>query len=384
MKNFDEILAEIATKGNTRHIPDDTTGNDYGYLDFSTNDYLGLADDKDLRFQFLKEAADDHSMLMSSSASRLLAATQRHHLELENALKQAYGGIGEVLLFNSGYHANTGILPAIADRSTLIIADKLIHASLIDGIVLARCDFQRFPHNDIDALERIVKNHHDKYQTLIIVAESVYSMDGDRAPLNAIAGLKQKYDNLVLYLDEAHAFGVVGPNGLGLAQGSKSKADWDIVIGTFGKAAASMGAFAVVHTKLKEVLVNKSRSLIFSTALPPLQAAWTKKIIEMLPDLEYKRKHLRQLSHKLSETLSPFCSTSIEVSHIQPLIVGDAKRSVELSKALLDNDIKVLAIRTPTVPAGTERLRFSLSATMTYNDIDKLRDALEDVFKDRF
>ncbi len=374
------VLAEIAAKGNLRHIPEDTTGREHLYLDFSTNDYLGLATDSNLRAEFLRQAVEDESMYLSSSASRLLAATQRHHTGLEQCLQRMYGNERDVLLFNSGYHANSGILAAIADKSTLIVADKLVHASLIDGIMLSRCDFRRFPHNDLDALERIIKSNRDKYSTFIVVAESVYSMDGDRPDIEKLLEIKKAHEGIILYLDEAHAFGVEGPGGLGLAQGSSSPKSWDIVIGTFGKAAASMGAFAVVSPLIKQLLVNRCRSLIFSTALPPLQMAWTRKIVEMLPALESRRVHLRHLSSRLADVLSPFCSGKQEISHIQPLITGDASKAVELSKRLLEENIKVLAIRTPTVPAGTERLRFSLSAAMTDEDLDCLNRALKSVF----
>lgn len=374
------VLAEIAAKGNLRHIPEDTRGSEHLYLDFSTNDYLGLATDSNLRAEFLRQAAEDESMYLSSSASRLLAATQKHHTGLEQCLQRMYGNDRDVLLFNSGYHANSGILAAIADKSTLIVADKLVHASLIDGIMLSRCDFRRFPHNDLDALERIIKSNRDKYSTFIVVAESVYSMDGDRADIEKLLEIKKAHEGIILYLDEAHAFGVEGPGGLGLAQGSSSPESWDIVIGTFGKAAASMGAFAVVSPVIKQLLVNRCRSLIFSTALPPLQMAWTRKIVEMLPALESRRVHLRHLSARLADVLSPFCSGEQEISHIQPLITGDASKAVELSKRLLEENIKVLAIRTPTVPAGTERLRFSLSAAMTDEDLDCLDRALKSVF----
>lgn len=374
------VLAEIAAKGNMRHIPEDTTGSEHLYLDFSTNDYLGLATDSNLRAEFLRQAVEDENMYLSSSASRLLAATQKHHTGLEQCLQRMYGNDRDVLLFNSGYHANSGILAAIADKSTLIVADKLVHASLIDGIMLSRCDFRRFPHNDLDALERIIKSNRDKYSTFIVVTESVYSMDGDRADIEKLLEIKKAHEGIILYLDEAHAFGVEGPGGLGLAQGSSSPESWDIVIGTFGKAAASMGAFAVVSPVIKQLLVNRCRSLIFSTALPPLQMAWTRKIVEMLPALESRRVHLRHLSARLADVLSPFCSGEQEISHIQPLITGDASKAVELSKRLLEENIKVLAIRTPTVPAGTERLRFSLSAAMTDEDLDCLDRALKSVF----
>lgn len=375
---LDCVLEDLAARGNLRRLPEDTTA-DVGRVDFSTNDYLGLATDCNLRRDFLLQALDDDGMLLSSSASRLLAAAQRNHEALEVVLARMYGGGRKALLFNSGYHANTGIIPAIADKSTVIIADKLVHASLIDGMILARCDFRRFPHNDVEALERLVKRCVDKYETVIVAVESVYSMDGDRAAVDEIAAIKRKYPDVLLYIDEAHAFGVEGPVGLGLAQGSGEPLLWDFVIGTFGKALASAGAFAVVSERMREILVNRSRSLIFSTALPPLQVAWTKKIVELLPELEPRREHLKGLAKRLAVVLGGFSDNEVNESHIQPLIVGDATRAVELSRSLLEHDVKVLAIRTPTVPVGTERLRFSLSAAMTAYDIDRLSDALESV-----
>ena len=380
MKNFDEILAEIATKGNTRHIPDDTTGNDYGYLDFSTNDYLGLADDKDLRFQFLKEAADDHSMLMSSSASRLLAATQRHHLELENALKQAYGGIGEVLLFNSGYHANVGLMSSLADKRTLVVADRLVHASIIDGIMLSKADFVRFRHNDYGHLRQIMEKKARDYGSVIIVAESVYSMDGDRADIDALVSVKRDYPDTLLYIDEAHALGVEGPGGLGLVAASMSRDYVDVIVGTFGKALASSGAFCVTRKDIKDFFFFFARSLIFSTALPPVTVAWTRKVFGRVLGMDSARMQLKKLSHALNGILSSYGNSGAVVSHIQPLIIGDPVKTVSLSQRLFDKGYKVLPIRRPTVSPGTERLRFSLSASISMEQVDLLGNVMKDCY----
>lgn len=376
---IEAILKELESKGNYRRLPEDTSGDGNEIVDFSTNDYLGLATDKRLRAEFLEEALNDAGMLMSSSASRLLAASQKYHAELEEQLRILYGGNREVLLFNSGYHANTGILPAIADKSTLIVADKLVHASLIDGILLSRCEYRRFAHNDMDNLENIISRNRDKFSNIIIVTESVYSMDGDRVPAKDLVDLKKRYGNIILYLDEAHAFGVKGQGGLGMAYDNGIEL-WDIVVGTFGKAIASMGAFAVVSPQMKEFLVNRCRSLIFSTALPPLQMAWTKKITALLPTLDEQRAHLHALASELSMALKDFAGTHIIESHIQPLVTGDARKALALSQGLLNHNIKALAIRTPTVPAGTERLRFSLSAAMTHEDIGKVRNALDNIY----
>jgi 8-amino-7-oxononanoate synthase len=352
------ILNELAASGNLRVIPAQAATDAY---DFSSNDYLGLSEDVELRADFLRDVTAD-TFLPSSSASRLLSARQNAYADLERFIGELYGR--SALLFNSGYHANTGMIGALGSGSTLFVADKLVHASIIDGLVLSRSKFERFRHNDYNHLCRIIERYGKDYDRLVIVAESVYSMDGDAADIDRLVEAKRMHKNALLYVDEAHAVGVLGDRGLGLCQGK----DVDIMVGTFGKALASEGAFAVMSPMMREFMVNRCRSLIFSTALSPFAAMWSMTTLRRSLDMDSERAHLRLLAEQLQAVLG-----SSIASHIQPYIVGDAQRCVELSHRLLEGGAKVLPIRTPTVPPGTERLRFSLSAALPDAAITALR-----------
>ncbi len=373
-------LQQLRDEGNFREIPNFTKA---GVVDFSTNDYMGLATDEAIQERFFADPASG-KVPMSSSAARLLAPRQIEYTNLEVFLRLLYakrrGDDTAVLIFNSGYHANTGIIPSIASKNTYIIADKLVHASIIDGIILSRAPYSRFPHNDFNRLEALVASKAKEYENILVIVESVYSMDGDSADIERLIELKRRYPNVVLYVDEAHAFGVLGPRGLGLVAASSAPEMVDVVVGTFGKAAASMGAFAVVNGDMRDFLVNTSRSFIFSTALPPLQAAWTRFTLGSLVRMDAQRAHLANLAERLREVIHKYSPVEVAPSHIQPLIIGDSLKAVELSQKLHNiYGIKALPIRKPTVPAGTERLRFSLNASMKLSDIDALDKALSDL-----
>lgn len=372
--NLTEILHQLKKEGNYRYLPDDFSKEKY--VDFSSNDYLGLGNDTTLRKKFL-DTLIDNLPSFSSSASRILSASQDEHAQLEEVLSHAYNR--DVLLFNSGYHANTGTIGAMASIGrTLILADRLAHASIIDGIILSRAPFLRFPHNDMNALERLILRNRDKYDHIIIITESIFSMDGDSAPLNDFIELKKRYPKIVLYLDEAHAFGVLGPHGLGLAASFPNAELWDVVIGTFGKAAASAGAFVSTSKEIKEFLINKARSLIFSTALPPLQSKWTTFVFRKMLTMDHERFHLQVLGEKLNKVIKKYAYEPYlpATSHIQPLVIGDAKLALNISSELERKGIKALPIRRPTVPPGTERIRFSLSSAMAEKEIELLEQAL--------
>ncbi len=377
--NFSEHLENLRNEGNFRELPRMTPD---GVIDFSTNDYLGLGADAELQDRFFADPAS-LKVPMTSSASRLLAGRQIEYDNLEVALRLLYskrrGDDTGALLFNSGYHANTGLIPAIASKGTYIIADRLVHASIIDGIILSKAPFTRFRHNDYGHLRELLARHAPAHKNILVVVESVYSMDGDRADIEMLLGLRREFPNVSLYVDEAHAFGVLGPHGLGLVAESSAPWEVDFVIGTFGKAGASMGAFAITSSQTREYLINTARSFIFSTALPPMQIAWSRFTLSRLLHGDDLRSHLHHLAEHLHEVLSQFSVIPIEVSHIQPLIIGDPKEAVELSSRLLFYGVKALPIRKPTVPAGTDRLRFSLSASMTDEDIEVLNRALRDL-----
>ena len=379
--DFSERLDNLRREGNFREIPRMTSGD---IIDFSTNDYLGLGSNPDIQAAFFADPAS-LQVPMTSSAARLQAPRQIEYDNLEVALRLLYsrrrGDDTGALLFNSGYHANTGLIPALASgNDTMILADRLVHASIIDGIILSKAKFARFRHNDTAHLRELLEKHSGEFRNILVIVESVYSMDGDRADIEALLGLRREFPNVALYVDEAHAFGVLGPRGLGLVADSSAPWEVDVVVGTFGKAAASMGAFAITDSVTRDYLINSSRSFIFSTALPPMQVAWSRFTLSKLLYGNTQREHLSHLAGELNRVLRQFSVIPIEESHIQPLVIGDPKEAVDLSNRLLTlYGIKALPIRKPTVPAGTERLRFSLSAAMSMDDIAVLDRALRDL-----
>lgn len=379
--DFSEKLDNLRREGNFREIPRMTSGD---IIDFSTNDYLGIGSNPEIQAAFFADPAS-LQVPMTSSAARLLAPRQIEYDNLEVALRLLYsrrrGDDTGALLFNSGYHANTGLIPALASgNDTMILADRLVHASIIDGIILSKAKFARFRHNDTSHLRELLEKHSGEFRNILVIVESVYSMDGDRADIEALLGLRREFPNVALYVDEAHAFGVLGPRGLGLVADSSAPWEVDVVVGTFGKAAASMGAFAITDAVTRDYLINSSRSFIFSTALPPMQVAWSRFTLSKLLYGDSLREHLSHLAGELNRVLRQFSVIPIEESHIQPLVIGDPKEAVDLSNRLLTlYGIKALPIRKPTVPAGTERLRFSLSAAMSIDDIAVLDRALRDL-----
>lgn len=366
MNRIEKTLEELSASGNLRAIPGDTPA---GLVDLSSNDYLGLAVRDDLRDAFLDECGG-RLPLMTSSASRLLAGSQSSYDRFESLLRDLYGA--PALTFNSGYHANTGLVSSLADRSTLIVADRLVHASIIDGIRLSGAPFVRFRHNDYDHLEKILADKGRDYSDILIIAESVYSMDGDRADIGRLVDIKRSTPGAMLYIDEAHAVGVEGRRGLGMVEDAGLVGDVDVIVGTLGKALASVGAYAVVSPLIRRFVVNKARSLIFSTALPPANMLWSAFIMERVPSMTAERDRLRSLGRRLASILRLDRS-----SHIAPLVVGNPHDAVALSARLADDGFKVLPIRVPTVPPGTDRLRFSLSAALDLHALDRLEKTLE-------
>lgn len=373
--DYSKIIQHLHQEGNFRSIPADSAKEDC--IDFSSNDYLGIGADSSLVEEFLTRE-NPGSLPMTSVASRLLAGRQSEYTSLERLLDSLYP-MRSALLFNSGYHANTGLISAFAGRDSLIIADRLVHASIIDGIMLSRATFKRFAHNDFDDLERILSKDATRYSSVWVVVESVYSMDGDCADISRLIDIKRRFDNVRLYVDEAHAFGVEGKHGLGLVSDADTHAEVDVIVGTFGKAAASIGAFAAMSPLMRDVAVNSARSFIFSTSLPPINVAWTEFVIRKILSMDAERAHLKALGRRLSSGLSALGKPILSAidGHIQPYIVGDSALAVRLSQQLRKDGLKVLPIRKPTVPAGTERLRISLSAAHTTEQIDKLINALQ-------
>lgn len=369
-------LQQLEEKSNLRALPSlvhegrYVIADDRRMLNLSSNDYLGLAADRSLREEFLQTLTADN-FLPTSSSSRLLTGNFSVYEELEQTLARLFG-TEAALVFNSGYHANTGILPAVSDAQTLILADKLVHASLIDGIRLSAARCIRYRHNDMKQLERLLAENHAAYRQVIIVTESIFSMDGDKANLPELVRLKELHDNVLLYVDEAHAFGVRGENGLGCAEEAGCINQIDFLVGTFGKAAASVGAYLVCRRTIREYLVNRMRTLIFTTGLPPVNIAWTLFIVQRLADFKERRIHLENISNILRQALKAKGYACPSVSCIVPMIVGASSDTVLKAKELQRHGFYALPVRPPTVPEGTSRIRFSLTAEITEEEVREL------------
>lgn len=371
-ESYRNILSHLQKENRLRSIPlPDPDA--FKRLDLVSNDYLGLAQEADkYKAEFFQRFPDAD---FSSSASRLLSRKNDYHLQLEMLLEKLYRR--PALLFNSGYHANVGIIQALAIPGTLFIADKLVHASAIDGLRLGGADYKRFAHNDLKKLSRLIKQNYEEYSRIIVVVESIYSMDGDIAPLKKLVELKKKYPKLLIYVDEAHAFGVRGDRGLGLCEELGIINKVDFIIGTLGKAAASAGAFVISSQLMKDYLLNCARSFIFSTAISPAQAAWSILMIEKIVGMSARRLHLKRLSSTFVKILSDKANIeSPSESQIVPVIIGDAGEALLFSRYLKEQGFDALAIRRPTVAAGSERIRFSLNALLEKDDIARLVSAI--------
>lgn len=333
-------------------------------LNLSSNNYLNFADNKQITEEFLADAGSEYSF--GSASARLLTGTLPVYKELENLISNLYGK-EKTLLYNSGYHANVGISSALNQKGDVIFSDKLNHASIIDGMQLSAGKFFRFPHNDMEALEKLLIRERENFKNAFIITESVFSMDGDIEDLRKIVELKKKY-NCIMIIDEAHAFGVFGEKGLGVAEALGIIDDVDLIVGTFGKAVGSMGAYVTGSETMIDFLINKSRSFIFSTALAPVNIAFTKWIIEnKFPKVKDKRKRMLNIAKKMSSD-----------SHIIPIVVGENKDTVDLCEVLFHNGYFTLPIRPPTVPVGTSRLRLSLTADITEDELGILMEKINE------
>lgn len=343
-------------------------------LNLASNDYLGLACDQDLMAQFWQQV-EPQQLLFTTSSSRLLTGNFPVYQDLEQLIAQRFGR-EKCLLFNSGYHANIGILPAISNKQTLILADKLVHASLIDGIRLSRATWLRFRHNDMPHLGQLLEQYHQQYQRIIIVTESVFSMDGDIAPLAHLVAYKKQFANVLLYVDEAHGIGAYGEQGLGMAEVFNCMQDIDFLVGTFGKALASMGAYVVCDKLLYDYLVNHSRSLIFATALPPINIAWSYFIFKQLPQWQQRRQHLKRLGDYLRKLIASRSPRMPSETAIVPYILGENAAALAKAAQLQQAGFYCLPIRPPTVPANSARIRFSLTAGISLSELQLLADYL--------
>ena len=378
LEHFSIQLDDLKKQGNFRQFTANIQQgryiqiNDRNMLNLASNDYLGLNADLQFREQFFDETPNDQRW-MSSTSSRLLTGNFPEYEQLETSLTQAFHGRA-ALLFNSGYHMNIGILPALADSKTLILADKLIHASMIDGIRLSTAKYVRYRHNDLLHLTQLLQKYHDDeaFERIIVVTESIFSMDGDETDLAELVRIKKQFCKVMLYVDEAHAIGVRGEQGLGCAEQYGVIDEIDLLVGTFGKALASIGGYLICHRIIRDYLINSMRPLIFSTAQPPICMAWTDFIFKKVLHLNSKRQHLQQISQTLQQNVQAKGFACPSTSHIVPVIIGASTQTVEKAKALQDAGFYIMPVRPPTVPQQSSRLRISLTAQITHTDLEQL------------
>jgi 8-amino-7-oxononanoate synthase len=349
------------------------------FINFSSNDYLGLANEPRLR-EAATAAIDEFGV--GAGASRLISGTQSPHLELERALGQ-WKRSEAAVCFSSGYAAALGTIPALVTKDDVVLLDKLCHASLIDGAKLSGAVLRVFPHNHVGKLESHLewarREHSGK--RVLIVTESVFSMDGDRAPLRELVELKKRFAALLM-LDEAHAVGVIGPNGRGLAAAENLHHDIDVQMGTLSKALGASGGYICGSHTLIDWLINRARSFIYSTAPSPAIVAAALAAVDFLssPEGEERRLLLWERIRLMQQLLPRAGAKGKDVaasSAIFPLIVGDEKAALDLAAALQGEGFLVPAIRYPTVAKGAARLRITVTAAHKASQIEALCEMIK-------
>jgi len=382
---FQEQLEQLRARSLDRHLREISSAQGpeieiagRRLINFSSNDYLGLANDLRLREAAIAAIGE---FGVGAGASRLISGTQSPHLRLESALAK-WKGTEAALCFSSGYAAALGTIPALVGQGDVILLDKLCHASLIDAAKLSGSVLRVFPHNHLGKLESHLAWAHREHagKRVLIVTESVFSMDGDRAPLRELVELKKHFGALLM-LDEAHAVGVIGPNGRGLAAAENVSADVDIQMGTLSKALGASGGYISGSRSLIEWLINRARSFIYSTSPPPAIAAAAQAAIDFLssPAGEERRLLLWKRIGSMQELLPNNGLNkkgNAANSAIFPWIVGEEQAALDLASGLQGEGFLVPAIRSPTVAKGSARLRVTVTAAHQEQQIRSLCQAI--------
>ena len=375
MNRITEELEKLKQNNQFRTIPNIESKSDgriiiegKEYINFASNDYLGISTKKFLRDEFLSQNVS----LLSSASARLLTGSSLEYKQLEKTVADIFNK-ESALVFNTGYQANLGVISALTGKDDAVFSDKLNHASIIDGMKLSGGDFFRYRHLDYDNLEKLLKEKRNKYKRAIIVSESIFSMDGDIADIDKLIKLKNQYDCLLM-IDEAHAFCAQGETLAGISY----KKDVDIITATFGKAVGSFGAFCVSSKNIIDFLINKARSFIFSTSIPPINIAWSNWLLtEKYDYIIAQKQKLKNISDSAHEILKEYNINTISNSHIIPILIGDNEKTIEVSEKLKSLGYYIPAIRPPTVPSGTSRLRISLTSDCNIEDFQRLVESLK-------
>jgi 8-amino-7-oxononanoate synthase len=341
------------------------------FLLLCSNNYLGLASHPDLRAA-AQAAIERYGT--SAVSSRLISGHMRAHAKLEQRLAD-WKGSESALVFSTGYQANVGTITSLVGRGDVVISDELNHASIIDGSRLSRARVEIYRHNDVEHLRSLLEKHRQAERVLVIT-ESVFSMDGDLAPLADIT-LACRQHGAWLMVDEAHAAGIFGPRGAGLVSELGLQDEVDVIVGTLGKALTSFGAYVSGSRALTDLLINRARAFIFTTGLPPSAVAAAHAAVDLAEHERHRAAGLLALAARLGDRLREGGLDIPNVdSQILPVLIGDADRTVGVMQDLLDDGIYVAAIRPPTVPPGTSRLRVSLMATHTDEQLERAAAAI--------
>ena len=369
MDRIAEELRKLNQNNQLRTIPNIESKSDgkivvdgVEYVNFASNDYLGISTKEYLRNEFLGRTS---SLSFSSASARLLTGSSIEYSQLEKTVADMFCKEA-ALIFNTGYQANLGVVSALIGKGDVVFSDKLNHASIIDGMQLAHGDFFRYKHLDYDNLEKMLQAKREEYKRALIISESVFSMDGDVADIDKLVELKNKY-NCLLMIDEAHAFCTYGDTLAGVSYGK----DVDIITATFGKAVGSFGAFCVSNEQIISYLINKARSFIFSTSIPPISIAWSNWLLT--EKINYIKQQKRKLEHLTKAALASLKLKGIKTlskTHIIPLLIGENEKTIKVSERLRSMGYYIPAIRPPTVPEGTSRLRISLTADCKLEDFE--------------
>lgn len=339
-------------------------------INFCSNDYLGLSRNEAIRNRAADYLADYGT---GATASRLICG----NFDIFESAEQKLAALKETeaaLIFNSGFQANVTIISALADKNTLILSDRLNHNSIIQGARLSRSTVKIYRHNDpADLAKQLEENSRQNFSRIIIVTESVFSMDGDISDLAALSDLADRFGGIFI-VDDAHATGVLGPKGMGLANGQLA----DLVIGTFSKGCGGFGAYVACLSRLRDYLINCCPGFIYTTALPPAVVGAIDASLDLIPQMDAARRNLMGNADRVRQALNAMgFDTGVSVTQIIPVLIGDTQKTLSLSKWLADRGILALAIRPPTVPDGASRIRISLSAAHTDAHIGRLIDAFK-------
>ncbi len=357
-KNLFRSLTQVIPLGGGRIRIDEKE-----YTNFSSNDYLGLSGHPDI----IKAVQNVAGPVFASSSSRLMTGTSLH-MKLEKAVA-IFKQKESALVFNSGYQANVGIISALFGKGDVVFSDKLNHASIVDGIRLSGAKLFRFRHNDTEHLEGLLNKERKNFRNALLVTETVFSMDGDIAPIPEMVGLKDEFDCLFM-VDEAHATGIFGDHGSGVVELAGRSADVDIVMGTFSKALGGFGAYAAFSHKIRNFLINTCRSFIYSTALPASVIAADLESLCIIKNEPHRRKTLLSNAAYFRKSLQGKGFEVSGESQIIPIVVGENAEALALSEFLRDKGYWVTPVRPPTVPKGSARIRISLSYDHTKEILD--------------